>query len=58
VWGIGATLWEAANRKRYPDGDRRLPAALEEALVGCVMIEPEKRPSVSELADALHALVR
>ena len=58
VWGIGAVLWEAANHDRYPDGKRRLPTALEDALVGCLMIEPEQRPSVSDLADSLHALVR
>jgi len=58
VWGIGATLWQAANHRRYPEGERRLPTALEDALVACLIIEPEKRPSVGELADSLHALVR
>jgi serine/threonine protein kinase len=58
VWGIGATLWEVANHRRYPDGDRVLPAALEAALVGCLVIEPERRPSVGGLADSLNSLVR
>jgi serine/threonine protein kinase len=58
VWGIGATLWEAANHARFPDGDRRLPPRLAKALGGCLEIEPERRPSLSELADSLHALVR
>jgi serine/threonine protein kinase len=75
VWGIGATLYEAATglwpfpdaqHGTYPQADRRAasvaesrraPAAFSEMVDACLAPDPADRPLVSEVADALDAVV-
>lgn len=75
VWGIGATLYEAATGLRpFPDAthgtypqakrcapsvaaSRRAPAQFTRLVHACLAPEPFDRPSVSELADELDAVI-
>ena len=75
VWGIGATLYEAASGTRpfpdarpklYPQRERRAPSVAEsrrapsrftEIVDACLSLEPSGRPSVTELADELDAVI-
>ena len=75
VWGIGATLYEAATGVRpFPDAthgsypqarrrapsvaaSRRAPAEFTRLVDACLVPDPCDRPSVSELADGLDAVV-
>jgi serine/threonine protein kinase len=56
VWGIGATLHEAATGARVndaPDGPR---GRLGRAVAACLEASPRQRPSVRELAELLEAI--
>lgn len=75
VWGIGATLYEAATGARpfpgathgtYPQAERhapsvaesrRAPSAFTELIDACLTPDPAGRPSVSELAEGLDAVI-
>ena len=71
VWGIGATLFEAATGTMpFPDGGQlehraervralrpRLPRRIADAIDAALDPEPAARPSVRELADALDGSV-
>lgn len=78
VWGIGATLFEAAtgelpfDAEEDEDGEtvyeqlsrraervrqfRRVPAAFDALVAGCLDPDPDRRPSIPQLAETLGAI--
>jgi eukaryotic-like serine/threonine-protein kinase len=62
VWGVGATLYEAATGTRERNGTirsarPRLPRAMADAIDAALDPDPGGRPGVRELADALDASI-
>lgn len=66
MFGLGATLYEAATARRLDDQPAgappfppraQVPGPLADAIVGCVAPRPADRPSAAEVADALEPLV-
>ena len=71
VWGVGATLFEAATGAMpFPDHDQlerpaapvrtlrpRLPRAIADAIDSALSPDQEARPAVRELADALDEAI-
>jgi serine/threonine-protein kinase len=64
VWGLGATLLEAIERRRPLDEHgrpiplgRHLPAPVRDAVAAALDPRPEARPTAAELGDALEPLV-
>jgi eukaryotic-like serine/threonine-protein kinase len=59
VWGLGATLYEAlVSSAPGRDADLRVvPAALRELVADCLRIDPATRPTTTELASRLDALL-
>jgi serine/threonine protein kinase len=56
VWGIGATLHEAATGTRVNGGAHGPRGRLGRALAACLDVSPRERPSVSELAELLEGV--
>jgi eukaryotic-like serine/threonine-protein kinase len=59
VWGIGATLYEAATGSRVqaaPRDNRRRAGVLGRALDACLAGDPAERASIPELASMLEAV--
>jgi eukaryotic-like serine/threonine-protein kinase len=56
VWGIGATLHEAATGTRANGSADRPRGRLGRAVAACLDVSPRERPSVGELAELLEAI--